>query len=122
MNERLVVINFPVVYPGASAALGSDYATFVAPMDLELVYACAAPSADDSGGTLDIEDDGTAIVDDLDVSDADTPGEWKSTHVGGSNTPVRIAAGSKISLTAANLANGVQVVGQMWCLTSEAWQ
>lgn len=122
MNERLVVIDLPVVYPGASAALGADYATFIAPMDLVLVYVCAAPSADDTGATLDIEDDGTAIVDDLSVADADVPGEWQSTHVGGTNAPVRIAAGSKISLTAANTDNGTQIIGQMWCLTSEAWQ
>jgi hypothetical protein len=122
MNERLVVIDIPSVYPGASAALGADYAYLIAPMDLLLIYACAAPSVDDSGATLDIEDDGTAIVDDLSVADADVPGEWKSTHVGGTNAPVRIAAGSKISFTGANTANGTTIVGQMWCLTSEAWQ
>jgi hypothetical protein len=121
MNERLVAINLPAVYPGASAALGADYAVFTAPCDLVLVYVTAAPSVNDAGLTLDIEDDGTAIVDDLACATAATPGTWKSTHVGGTNTPVRIAAGSKISLTAANAANGTSIVGQMWCLTGEVF-
>lgn len=122
MNERLVVIDIPVVYPGASAALGANYAYFVAPMDLILIYVCAAPSVDDSGLTLAVNDDGSAIVSAFSCADADVPGEWSTTHVGGTNTPVRIVAGSKISFTAANAANGTQIVGQMWCLTSEAWQ
>ena len=121
MNERLVCINLPVVYPGASAALGADYATFYAPCDLTIVYVSAAPSADDTGATLDIEDDGTAVIDDVDVSDADAPGTWKAVGYGGSETPVTIAAGSKISLTAATIENGVQIVGQIWALTASVF-
>ena len=119
MNERLVVIPIPSVFPGAAAALGADFATVTVPFDLTLVYVTAAPSVDDAGLTLDIEDDGTAIVDDLAIAVAATPGTWKSTHVGGTNAPVRIAAGSKISFTAANAANATSIIGQMWCLTGE---
>ena len=121
MNERLVCIDLPVVYPGASAALGADYATFYAPCDLTLVYVSAAPSADDASATLDIEDDGTVVIDDVDVSDADAPGTWKAVGYGGSETPVTIAAGSKISLTAANAANGTQILGQVWALTGSVF-
>ena len=121
MQERLVCIALPAVYPGASAALGADYATFYTPCDLTLVYVSAAPSVDDSGALLDIEDDGTAICDDISVADADAPGTWKAKGYGGSETPVRIAAGSKISLTAASIENGVSILGHMWCLTGLDW-
>ena len=70
--------------------------------------------------TLDINDDGTGVIEGIDVSDADVPGEWESTHVGGSSTPVVIAAGSKISFDVNDdTDNGVQVVGYMLALVSE---
>ena len=117
MQERLICINLPSVYPGSGSALGADYATFIAPCDMILVYVSAAPSADDAGATLDIEDDGTAIVDDLAEAVKATPGTWKAKGYGGNETPQRIAAGSKISLTAGSIENGVQIVGHMWVLT-----
>lgn len=117
MDERLVCIDLPAVYPGAAAALGADYAVFYAPCDLTIVYVSVAPSVDDADVTLDIEDDGTAVISGIAAAVAATPGTWKAKGYGGSETPVRIAAGSKISLTAANTANGTSLLGHIWALT-----
>lgn len=121
MNDRLVAIDLPAVYPGASSALGANYAYYTAPCDLTVVFVTAAPSTDDTGLTLAINDDGTAVIAAFACADADVPGTWKSIHMGGTNTPVQIAAGSKISFTAANAANGTMILGQMFCLTGEEW-
>jgi len=119
MNERLVCIPLPAIYPGASAALGDNYAYMYAPCDLTVVYVSAATSADDTGLTLDINDDGTGVITAIDCSDADAPGKWQSTQMGGSETPVKIAAGSKISFDANNAANGNVITGFMFALTGE---
>ena len=121
MSDRVVVIDLPTVYPGAAAALGANYAYFYAPVDLTVVYVSAAPSADDAGLTLAINDDGSAVISAFACADKDVPGTWKSKHMGGTNDAVTIAAGSKVSFTAANAANGTQIVGQMWALTGEVW-
>jgi hypothetical protein len=76
---------------------------------------------DDSGATMDIQDDGVDIVTAIDASDHDVPGEWLSTHVGGANAPIPIAAGSEISLdfNAVAVANRFDVV--LLFLTGESW-
>lgn len=120
MNERLICIPLPCIYPGASAALGANYAYYYCRHDLTIVYVTAAPNTDDADLTLAINDDGSAVIAAFSCADADVPGEWESTHVGGSNTPVTIAAGSKISFTAANAANATSIVGYMLALVGEA--
>lgn len=119
MNERLICIPLPSVFPGASAALGDGYGYYYCRHDLTVVYVSAAPSVDDPGLTLDINDDGTAIIAALSCADADIPGEWESTHVGGTETPVTIAAGSKISFDANAAANATQIVGYILALVGE---
>jgi len=121
MNNRLVCIPVPIVFPGASAALGDNYAYFYAPCDLTIVYVTAAPSADDADLTLDINDDGSGAITAISCADADTPGTWKSIHMGGSNSPVTIAAGSKVSFDANDAANATQIIAYIFALTGEEW-
>jgi len=120
MNERLICIPLPCIYPGASAALGANYGYYYCRHDLTIVYVSAAPSTDDADTTLAINDDGSAVIAAFACADADVPGEWESTHVGGSSAPVQIAAGSKISFTASGIGNGVTIVGYMLALVGEA--
>lgn len=119
MNERLICIPIPAIYPGASAALGANFGYYYCRHDLTIVYVTAAPSTDDADLTLAINDDGSAVIAAFACADADVPGEWESTHVGGSSAPVKIAAGSKISFTAANAANGTSIIGYMLALVGE---
>jgi hypothetical protein len=119
MNERLVCFPIPTVYPGAAAALGADFAYFYTRYDMTIVYVSVAPTVDDADATVSIEDDGSAVIATISAADADVPGEWESTHVGGSSDPVVIAAGSKISFTAAGTANATSFVGYFLALLGE---
>lgn len=121
MNERLLSIPFKMVNPAEGGALGAlDYYINV-PMDCVLVYVSAGADTDDPGLTLDINDDGTGIATAIDCADKEDPGEWKSTHFGGTETPVRIAAGSELSFDANAAANATTIGGYMLVLTSDVW-
>jgi hypothetical protein len=113
MNERLITIPLPAVYPGAAAALGDAYAAITLPFDVTILEVSAAPSADDTGLTLDINDDGSGVITALACATKATPGTWKSIPMGGTNTPVTVAAGSVITFDANSAANGTQIIGFM---------
>ncbi len=119
MNERLIVISIDEGEVGVT--LGANYHYFYAPCDLTIVYVCADPSADDAGLTLDINDDGTGVIAALSCADANVPGTWKSKHMGGTNDPVTIAAGSLVSLDANAAAADTKLAVQIWALTDEVW-
>ena len=120
MNERLITIPLPAVYPGAAAALGDAYAAVTVPVGCTIVYVSAAPSANNTGLTLDICDDGTGVIEGLACASKVRPGTWKSTHFGGSNTPIEDAAGSVLTFDAANAANATIIVGFILALVGEA--
>jgi hypothetical protein len=121
MNERLVAYTFSVADPTEGAAVGALACYFMVPFGATLIYASAAPFADDPGATMDINDDGSAIVAAMACATKAAPGEWISTHAGGTETPVAIAAGSEMTLdfNAAAAANRFDVV--ILLLTGESW-
>jgi hypothetical protein len=119
MNERLVVMNIDAGEVGVT--LGANFHYFTTPCDLTVIFVCATPSVDDAGLTLDINDDGTGVIAALSCADADAPGTWKSKHMGGTNDPVTIAAGSKVSLDANNAAADTVLHVQIWALTGEVF-
>lgn len=119
MNERLVALPIVGDYPGASAALGAAFSYVYMPFNGTIVYVTAGASADNDELTLDINDDGSGAVTAIDISDKDAPGEWQSTGMGGSETPVYVAAGSKISFDANNADNAVTILGYMLVLSGE---
>jgi hypothetical protein len=118
-NERLVTLSVTLVNPTEGAGLGDLECYIPIPFNCTLVHVTASAREDDSGFTLDVHDDGSAIVTALSAADADVPGEWASTHTGGSNTPVRIAAGSEISFDANGAANANVMQVVLWLLTGE---
>ncbi len=115
MNEKLTTICFDSGEVGVT--LGANFLYFYTPIDLTVVYASAAPSVDDAGATITLNDDGAATAVAPTCADQNVPGTWVSTHMGGSETPVFIAAGSLCSLTAASAAANTRISGQFWCLT-----
>lgn len=119
MNERLVVLDFVEGEVGVTLSTLFRYLTI--PCDLTVIYVCASPSADDTGLTIDINDDGTGVITAVDAATKATPGTWKSTHMGGTNAPVTIAAGSVISFDANSAASGTRVGIQVWALTGEVF-
>ncbi len=58
-----------------------------------------------TGFTLDIQDDGTDVIAAITANTALTPAVWQSVHMGGTNAPVHIAAGSEIEVDM-NLTGG----------------
>jgi len=121
MNERLVTYNLNISDPDETAALGDSAALVMVPFGATLVYASVSPFEDDASATIDIQDDGTDIVAGLDASDHDVPGEWISTHAGGSETPVAIAAGSEIEIDVNSGAAANRFDITLLLLTGETW-
>lgn len=58
-----------------------------------------------TGFNIDIQDDSTDVITAVAANVAGTPGEWKSTHLGGSDAPVLVAAGSVVEVDV-NLTGG----------------
>ena len=62
-------------------------------------------TASPTGFTIDIQDDGTDAIAAITANTALTPGTWQSVHMGGTNAPVHIAAGSEVEIDL-NLTGG----------------
>jgi len=58
-----------------------------------------------TGFTIDIQDDGTDVIAATAANTALTPGTWQSVHMGGTEAPVHIAAGSEVEIDL-NLTGG----------------
>jgi hypothetical protein len=121
MNENLVFLTPNIATPVEGSAVSQSAALIPIPFGATLVYAAVSPFNDDSGAVMDIQDDTVDIVTGIDASDHDVPGEWRSTHVGGTNAPIQIAAGSELELdfdsgAAANRFDVVigLLVGRTW--------
>lgn len=122
MNENILVYNLSIFDPdNNTGSVGTSAYLGMLPVGATLIYASVSPHEDDSGATIDIQDDGTDIVTAIDASDHDVPGEWASTAVGGSNTPVAIAAGSEIEIDANSTAATTRLDVMLWFLTGETW-
>lgn len=114
MNERLICMSFTDGEVGVT--LGANYRYITTPVDLTIVAVSASPNTDDAGLTIDINDDGTAAVSAVDASDQNVPGTWLTPQTGGTNAPVFVAGGSKLSLDANNAAANTVVTVQIWAL------
>lgn len=107
MNERLTIINRALVDPTEGNSIGALEGYIDALVDMTIVGLSVSPQVDDAGATVDVDDDGTNIITAIDASDQNVPGTWKTTALGGgTNTPVNVAAGSKISFDINAGANG----------------
>jgi hypothetical protein len=121
MNERLVAYTFSAADPTEGAGLGALAVYFMLPFAATLIYASGAPYVDDGGLTMDVHDDGSEIIAGLAMATKNAPGEWISTHAGGTQTPVAIAAGSEMTVDFNAAANGNRVDIQFLFLTGESW-
>lgn len=121
MNERLIIISGTVVNPLDAGTLGAEALVVTLPYQCTLVYAGFSPSVDDAGLTVDIQDDGTdtaAVA--IAAADQNVPGEWKSTHVGGTNAPISFAADSDLSLDVNSAAAATALHYQLYFLVGVA--
>ena len=119
MNERLVVLDFTDGEAGVT--LGALYRYITVPCALSIVAVYVSPSTNDADATIDINDDGTAAISAITCAVAATPGSWISTHFGGDETPVAVAADSVLSLDANSAAAGTRIKVEIWALTGETY-
>lgn len=121
MNQNLVAYNLNIGHPNEGSAATTGEAYVMVPFTATLVYASVSPREDDAEANIDILDDGTDIVTNIDASDHDVPGEWISTHADGTEDPVQIAAGSEISIDVNSAANGNRFDVTLLFLTGAGW-
>ena len=104
----------------AGVTTSALYQYYTVPCACTIKYVCAAPNADDADLTVDINDDGTAVISAISCAVKATPGTWKSTAMGGANAPVQVAAGSVLSLDLNNAASGTAIMVSIWLDAAEA--
>ncbi len=119
MKEGITVLS--IMDGEVGVTLGADYHSFITPCDMTILYVDAAPSVNDADATIDIEDDGTAVIESVSCAVLATPGTWKSTAMGGANDPVVIAAGSVVSLTATDAAANTRIGVRIWFSAGTEW-
>ncbi len=117
MNENLIVLSFADGETGIT--LGANYRYQTIPFDMTIVYVSVSPNVDDASATVDINDDGSGAITAIDASDQNVPGRWRSTHVGGTNAPVFMAAGSLLSLDGNATAANTMISVQIWALVGD---
>ena len=119
MNERLIVLSFTDGEVGGT--LTTNYRYITVPCALVIVAVYASPSVDDTGASIDINDDGSAAISTVACATKATPGSWISTHFGGTETPVNVAADSVLALDANAMDADTRVMVQIWALTGETY-
>lgn len=117
MNERMITMTLTAGETGTT--LSTTYQYITVPMAITIVAVVASPNADDTGLTIDINNAGTALIDGVVCDTKAVPGTWLSTHVGGANAPVRVAADSVLNLDANNAAANTMVTVVIWALVGE---
>src|SRR5512139_927026 len=117
MNERLITVAIEAGEVGVT--LGNTFKYITALVPLTVVGVVCSASADDAGLTVDINDDGSGVITAIACATAATPGTWKTTHIGGTQTPVHIAKDSVISFDANNAAADTRLRVELLCLTGE---
>ena len=118
MNERMIVLTLAAGETGTTLSTLYQYITI--PMSITIVAVAASPNVDDAGLTIDINDDGAEAIAAVVCDTKATPGTWLSTHLGGANAPVRVAADSVLSLDANSAAANTMVTVHIWALVGEA--
>ena len=122
MTERIIAYTWNLVDPVEINALGDLETYFMLPFGATLVYASGTPAVDDAGTSFDLMDDTVACGPTaLACVTAAVPGEWISTHCGGTQTPVAIAAGSEMSIDVNGIAGGVSFAIVLLFLVGESW-
>ena len=103
-NEVMRVLCFekaPLVDTDSVIAFQALEAMTIVGVSLEATVFTGTPT----GFTVDIQDDGTDVIAAITANTALTPGVWQSVHMGGTNAPVHIAAGSEVEVDL-NLTGG----------------
>ncbi len=114
--ENVKVMSFDV--GGEGDTLSTNFLYFHVFSAITVVAMACAPSADEASGTIDLNDDGTGVIEAVACATRITPGTWKSTAVDetSTNDPVIIAAGSICSFDANSFSANIRATVQIWYL------
>lgn len=121
MTERLCVKSVTLVDPNDAQALDALQHYFYAPCDMTIVYLSGAPEVNDADVTIDINDDGTGVIEGVACAVAAVPGTWKAKGYGGTNAPVKIASGSLVTIDVNDAAAATAFILDIWYVTGEAF-
>ncbi len=121
MKESPTVLQF--AYGEVGITPGDDVLYHTLPCDFTIIYVEAAPEANDADLTLDVNSstDGDGVIAAMVCATAATPGTWKSIPMGGTNAPVVLSAGSKISYDFNGAAANTVIHWQVWGYTGTEW-
>lgn len=100
-NNRMSSQLIPFTFSAQAQATANGVHRVKVPFGITIVGVtlCAeAFTGSPTGFNIDIQDDTVDVITAVAANTAGTPGEWKSTHFGGSNTPVAVAAGSVVEV------------------------
>lgn len=117
MNERMITLTLTAGETGTT--LSTTYQYITVPISITIVGVVASPNVDDPGLTIDILDDTVEVIAAVVCDTKATPGTWLSSHFGGANAPVRVAADSVLSLDANSAAANTMVTVVIWALVGE---
>lgn len=121
MTERLCVKSVTLVDPTDAQALAANQHYFYAPCDMTIVFLSGAPEVNDADLNIDINDDGSGVIEAVVCAVAATPGTWKAIGYGGTNAPVKIAAGSLVDIDVNDAAAATAFILDIWYLTGEVF-
>lgn len=91
MNTNLIALTFTAEAQASAAGVFE----FQFPRKATIVFMSLCVEAYASSGSscnIDIQEAGSDVITALTANSAGTPGTWKSTHFGGTETPVTVAA------------------------------
>lgn len=118
MSNQLLAFTFS----SQAQAAANGVHTLYAPVGLTLVgvtLTAEAFTGSPTGFNVDIQDDDVDVITAVAANTAGVSGRWLSTHLGGSNAPVAVAAGSEIEVDV-NFSGGTSPTADydvtLWCL------
>ncbi len=91
----------PMVFTSEGQADADGVHEFYAVCGMTIWGACGCVEAYTGSGSefdFDVQDDGTDIITAVEADTAGTPGTWLTAALGGTETPVSVAAGSSVEI------------------------
>jgi hypothetical protein len=123
-ERKVTMLPMMMTFCGKGVAAANNYHELTALQGFTIVgvSVCAASfTGTPTGFNLDVNDDGAAVITALAANTAGTPGEWKSSAVGGANDPITVARGSNMTVDI-NFAGGTTPTADytlvLWVLPS----
>lgn len=100
MAGELIVLSLFAGETGVTLSTAYQYMTV--PVQLTIVGVVISTNQDDANLTVDVNDANGTLIAAIACAAKATPGTWLSTHLGGANAPVAVAADSVLNLDANN--------------------